>query len=377
MKPIRIKILLLVLAVFTINLYAYDTLSTRQIYPGCFYYQIADTTWPVVIHMVKVDITNPKLKVSVGVAHDSLNLGGERTSDFVIRKAVDGKKVIAAVNADFFGDSPMQAQNSIISDGKIIKATNLSRSQIAFENYNQPKIGSFKFSGDLISDDDTIKIAAINSQDSTITNKLFTYDWTGLIPYYADRQYLLFEYDGSLEPDVSEHLRFIKSIDQSDSVDLSKKQIILQVAKRAGNAFIYSDFAGNFSFKGLSKDCTTMTAGLPGLFTGGEVPTSFVGKEGMKSERFLGKNPRTAIGYNKDKSELILVAADGRRADYSMGMTLLELAEFMSSMGCYDALNFDGGGSTTMVVKDELVNSPSDFSGERAVYNMLVIYAEE
>ena len=49
------------------------------------------------------------------------------------------------------------------------------------------------------------------------------------------------------------------------------------------------------------------------------------------------------------------------------GMTLNEFADFMLSLEAYQALNFDGGGSTTMVVNGKVVNSPSDSDGERKV----------
>ena len=54
-------------------------------------------------------------------------------------------------------------------------------------------------------------------------------------------------------------------------------------------------------------------------------------------------------------------------------MTLEELADAMIALGAYEAMNFDGGGSTALVVRDSLVNAPSDTSGERAVGNAVVV----
>jgi len=56
-----------------------------------------------------------------------------------------------------------------------------------------------------------------------------------------------------------------------------------------------------------------------------------------------------------------------------VGMTIRELAELMVSLGCFQAMNFDGGGSTTLTVGDSVVNSPSDAKGERAVANALMV----
>jgi hypothetical protein len=67
-----------------------------------------------------------------------------------------------------------------------------------------------------------------------------------------------------------------------------------------------------------------------------------------------------------------MVAVDGRQ-ETSVGMTLEELAEAMISLGAYEAMNLDGGGSTALVVGDSIVNRPSDASGERPVGNVVAV----
>jgi len=69
-----------------------------------------------------------------------------------------------------------------------------------------------------------------------------------------------------------------------------------------------------------------------------------------------GRNPRTAIGYTKD-NHIILITADGREGS-SIGMTLVELGRLMQSLGCVNAMNLDGGGSTVMYVNGNIVNKP-------------------
>lgn len=66
---------------------------------------------------------------------------------------------------------------------------------------------------------------------------------------------------------------------------------------------------------------------------------------------FGGLNPRTAVGTDAAGETLWIVVADGRQPDYSMGLTLVELACLFQSLGCHDALNLDGGGSSTLVVQ--------------------------
>lgn len=87
----------------------------------------------------------------------------------------------------------------------------------------------------------------------------------------------------------------------------------------------------------------------------------FVDMTAQKLGAIGGRNPRSAIGYTADNN-LVLVAVDGREGS-SVGMTLMELAYFMQSIGCTNAMNLDGGGSTVMYVKGQVVNNPAQRGG--------------
>lgn len=71
-----------------------------------------------------------------------------------------------------------------------------------------------------------------------------------------------------------------------------------------------------------------------------------------------GRAPRTAVGVKRDGTVLLLVV-DGRSFS-SSGMTLKELAQYFLRLGAINAVNFDGGGSSEMVVNGSIVNKPSD-----------------
>lgn len=77
-----------------------------------------------------------------------------------------------------------------------------------------------------------------------------------------------------------------------------------------------------------------------------------------------GRHPRTLVGWN-DAGERFLVTVDGRQPGHSDGMSLREAAALMRSLGATDALNLDGGGSSTFVVRGRVVNRPSDRLVER------------
>jgi Phosphodiester glycosidase len=85
-----------------------------------------------------------------------------------------------------------------------------------------------------------------------------------------------------------------------------------------------------------------------------------------------GRQARTLAGVT-DEGRLLLVTVDGRRPGWSVGMTLPEASRLMRSLGARDALNLDGGGSTTMTIRGEVVNRPSDRVGERPVSNAVYV----
>ena len=87
-----------------------------------------------------------------------------------------------------------------------------------------------------------------------------------------------------------------------------------------------------------------------------------------------GRAPRTAIGRTK-QGNVLLVVVDGRQQK-SIGMTLTEIAILMQELGAEDAMNLDGGGSSEMVVGNEVMNRPSD-GRERSVGAVLAVFPKK
>ena len=101
------------------------------------------------------------------------------------------------------------------------------------------------------------------------------------------------------------------------------------------------------------------------------------------------RHPRSAVGLSADAHTLYIFAIDGRQEGYSRGVTLGELATIFIQYGAHNAINLDGGGSTSLVIKDpgtgafSIANQPSDLStlklpvrGERPVVDVLGIRIE-
>lgn len=108
----------------------------------------------------------------------------------------------------------------------------------------------------------------------------------------------------------------------------------------------------------------------PGLVQNGAVTVD----EYTEVEQSLSSNPRTAIG-EIEPLHYILLVSDGRTRE-SAGLTLLQLAEFLQSLGCRNAYNLDGGGSSTMWFLGRIVNKPTaygDTIAERKVSDIVYI----
>lgn len=83
------------------------------------------------------------------------------------------------------------------------------------------------------------------------------------------------------------------------------------------------------------------------------------------------RNPRTIAGIDA-QGRTLLVTADGRQTT-SLGLSIKEAADVARSLGMVNAINLDGGGSTTMVENGQVVNAPSDATGERPVGDALLL----
>lgn len=115
----------------------------------------------------------------------------------------------------------------------------------------------------------------------------------------------------------------------------------------------------------LSKGITEAVTFKPFLIVNGQAMiTSGNGGWGIA--------PRTAIGQTKDGKILMLVI-DGRQVGYSIGATLREVQDILLKYGAYNAANLDGGASTVMYYKGELINKPCGSSGERYLPSMFVV----
>jgi hypothetical protein len=114
-------------------------------------------------------------------------------------------------------------------------------------------------------------------------------------------------------------------------------------------------------------------AGAGLLIAGGQPVTDWT-MERLSPTFATDRHPRSVIGVDAE-GDIWLIAVDGRQPAHGVGMSFVELQRLGLALGLREALNLDGGGSTTLVVRGRIVNRPSDVTGPRPVSDAIVVRA--
>lgn len=116
----------------------------------------------------------------------------------------------------------------------------------------------------------------------------------------------------------------------------------------------------------------TAVGGGPTLITNGKINITNNEERMFSGKAINDKHPRTAMGYTSD-GFLIVMAVQGRFPGLAEGATLVHEAEMLRSLGCEEALNLDGGGSSCMLINGKETIRPSDKAGQRPVPAVFLI----
>lgn len=365
MRPLLLLLFLSFVATDVTAQVTYDTLSTRAVGPGMTHTYMIVREAPWTINVLEADLTNPYVQFKTVKANDRLN-GYERTSSMAARNDTEGHRVVGALNGDFYlsGGVPVSMQ---IAEGHVLRREASGRPAIGFSPDNDVAIDVPVFSSSLILDDTTVTVNGVNEARGTdqliLYNKFFG-------PSTSTNQY-----------GTEVRVRSLDGWVVNDTV-----RVVVDAKATSGNMSIGTETAvlsghGTMAavLNGTAVDDTLrlvvqampsvdelmeLVSGGPFIVVDGVVD---VGPRGDGGDR----HPRTAIGINEDGTRVYMVTVDGRQA-ISRGMDLHELGALMVETGAHTAINLDGGGSTTMVVRGEVANSPSDTGGERSIANALL-----
>lgn len=127
------------------------------------------------------------------------------------------------------------------------------------------------------------------------------------------------------------------------------------------------------SFRSLFKwKMQTAVGGGPVLLQNGEIKITNEQELKFAGKAIDDRHPRTAMGYTKD-NKLIILVIEGRNRGVAEGATLTQEAQIFTDLGCWEALNLDGGGSSCMLVNGKETIKVSDALGQRPVPAVFII----
>jgi hypothetical protein len=115
----------------------------------------------------------------------------------------------------------------------------------------------------------------------------------------------------------------------------------------------------------------TAVGGGPVVLQAGQIKITNEEEKRFTGKALYDKHPRTAMGYTKE-GKLIILVIEGRNKNAS-GATLTQEAQIFKDLGCWEALNLDGGGSSCMLVNGKETIKVSDAAGQRPVPAVFII----
>lgn len=307
---------------------------------------------PVKINLVEVDLKVAG-NLELSPALSGMNSLSSKKNISTIAKREDA---IVAVNGTYFKPQSGIPLGTLMIDRKIYTGPVYDRVALGIFD-NGFDIARVQLNATVSGSGQVIKVDNINQPRMLSSYVLvYTSDWGRKSPYAPKYGMSLRVADGKIEKASANPL----DIPENGFVISGPKKILQPLLKDKKVKL-------NIKTQPEWKDVKHIISGGPYLVKHGEV---YVDMTAQKLNAIGGRNPRTAVGYTSADS-FILVTVDGREGR-SVGMTLMELANFMKSIGCIGAINLDGGGSTVMYVNGEVVNNPH-VKGGIPISNALII----
>ncbi|MBO8126118.1 MAG: phosphodiester glycosidase family protein [Firmicutes bacterium] len=333
-----------------------------RVTPGVYYHQVTRGTpeGPIEINILELDPEVAQVKVETRLAQER-TLGREPLSAITKRAGA-----LAGINGSFFS-SDGTPLGLYIQDGRLITEPILHRTALAVTEEGKLLITPFGFSGKVRLGEVELPVSGLNRQRYTDELIIYTPD-RGETTETNSFGFELVIIDGK----VAERVRGDAAIPRNGYVvsGHGKYKDILQGIEVGTPCTLQLETEPDWR---RAKIRYAVGAG-PQLVKNGQIQIT-ADEESFKPDITQGKAPRSALGLTPS-GKIVAVTVNGRKANISVGMTLEELAELMVELGCEQALNLDGGGSVTMVIRDRPLNMPSD-GRERQVSSAILFIVNE
>ncbi|MBP5687895.1 MAG: phosphodiester glycosidase family protein [Muribaculaceae bacterium] len=358
--------------------YQVDTLFHNQVGPGTTQTSLwfHNETGKLRVFYCTIDLTTPWLSLAGVCATDKL-AGNERVSAMAERKSRPGRRYFAGINADFFNTSGTTGRGvsivgtpvgATVVDGEIYRARNNAALYKNFivDKEGQVYVNPFVFGGTLTTPaGTTATLGGVNTYSSECNNK---------IVIYTDRYYGSTDQTNSgtelvarlVEGDQFESASPYRMVVESDTCTAGDMTIPVgkYVIRGRGSAATVVNtlqigdtitISPTWKYGSLSVVPEQVISGNPKILADGVV----LDTEGERADASQ-LHPRSAVGYSDGGNKVYFLVVDGRTI-ISDGVRTSVLADIMRYAGATDAMNVDGGGSSTLYTSALGVrNHPSD-----------------
>ena len=313
-------------------------------------------------------VYKPSTDVEPIISYGTQLYGTKKISDEISRLS-NIYNLAGGINADFFSLQTGVPMGNLISDGKIITKDSAEQDTIAITKDGEAFITRAAISSIMTKEDGTeVNIHNINKYRQPYSAYLLTKDFSKETHNSTlGVDVILGSIEGELKLGGEIEAVVEEIFECEQSILIPDGKMVLTIDKNAPEEFlapITSLAVGEkvqISFDAIGEDTRLNSAKIAMGSVGGRLLTD--GEVNQDLEK--GAAPRTAVGIKKDES-LIFYTIDGRQPGHSYGVQLKTLAERLKELGCTDAINLDGGGSTSISALlpgegvPSLLNKPSD-----------------
>jgi hypothetical protein len=291
-----------------------------------------------------------------------------------MERRVSAQMTTVGVNGDFFNWNGGWPSGLLMRGGVLEHHPAANRSSLGIDGTGglhvdrQPFVASWRGVSSL-----DHPVAALNEPPRADSAALFTPTWGDATPAVDGAAVMLEPFPATVP--FTDLTGTITRLVTDSSVAIPRDGAVLVGRGAAGEALLEdAPVSGQLVVRlALSRDWSTVrdaVGGGPALVRDGK-PIARSG-ESLTREQLYGREPRTSIGQRADGS-IVIVAADGRRRGWSVGITNWDLALALVRYGCVTGFALDSGGSTTVAFDGRVLNRPSDVGGARPVAEALVV----
>jgi exopolysaccharide biosynthesis protein len=339
-------------------------------------YRLQTSAGPLVVSLVAIDVHEPSVRLGTVLARDHIVSNGETISSMAARTGA-----VAGINADYFDIGNTNSPLGILAQDGALVRTPSSRPALTIGRDRTPRIATFRFGGSaVVNGTTTIPLAGVNEwphEGAALLTPAFGVPPAATNCVVAELTPLPAP---SGTPAAPSGRYRVTQIDTDSAPSQPTFALALGPAARAGLTTL-PDVGDLIDVSATTDppldDIRDAIGGGPALLANADA----IDDPASPGYADRGRRIPVAAGAITRDGSLLLVVIDGRRPAISIGVDRAELIALLASLGAVDALQFDSGGSATLVARvlgDErasLQNDPSD-GIERPVADGLFVYSD-